>query len=338
MSELRYLSGFGNEFATEAIAGRAARGPELAAAAAARALCRAVLRHRLHRAPRARTAAPGSIASGPRPRTGPIAASATACCRCGAVRRSRGAAQPPALGPAAAARGADRLRRRPRHAWPATATPQRGAASASIVYCANRSMVDRVLLRCRRRAADRAAGRPHRCSPPSWARSMSRPARSPSSRAACSFRVELLGRHGARLCRARITAPLLRLPELGPDRRQRPRQSARFPGARRVRSRIATRPTEVVQKFQGSLWATELDHSPLDVVAWHGNYAPYKYDLARFKTHQHGQLRPSRSVDLHRPDLAVAITPARPMSISSSSRRAGWWPSTRSGRPGSTAT
>lgn len=41
-------------------------------------------------------------------------------------------------------------------------------------------------------------------------------------------------------------------------------------------------PTEVVQKFMGSLWATTLDHSPLDVVAWHGNLAPYKYDLARF--------------------------------------------------------
>lgn len=42
------------------------------------------------------------------------------------------------------------------------------------------------------------------------------------------------------------------------------------------------RPTQVVQKFMGKLWTTELDHSPLDVVAWHGNYAPYKYDLARF--------------------------------------------------------
>ena len=39
-----------------------------------------------------------------------------------------------------------------------------------------------------------------------------------------------------------------------------------------------------MQKFQGGLWATTLDHSPLDVVAWHGNYAPYKYDLARFNT------------------------------------------------------
>ena len=44
------------------------------------------------------------------------------------------------------------------------------------------------------------------------------------------------------------------------------------------------RPVEVVQKFQGNLWSTLLDHSPLDVVAWHGNYAPYKYDLARFNT------------------------------------------------------
>jgi homogentisate 1,2-dioxygenase len=39
---------------------------------------------------------------------------------------------------------------------------------------------------------------------------------------------------------------------------------------------------ELVQKFLGSLWTTTLDHSPLDVVAWHGNLAPWKYDLARF--------------------------------------------------------
>jgi homogentisate 1,2-dioxygenase len=41
---------------------------------------------------------------------------------------------------------------------------------------------------------------------------------------------------------------------------------------------------ELVAKFQGSLWAAQIDHSPLDVVAWHGNYAPYKYDLTRFNT------------------------------------------------------
>jgi homogentisate 1,2-dioxygenase len=41
-------------------------------------------------------------------------------------------------------------------------------------------------------------------------------------------------------------------------------------------------PTEVIQKSLGSLWTTTLDHSPLDVVAWHGNLAPYRYDLSRF--------------------------------------------------------
>ena len=39
---------------------------------------------------------------------------------------------------------------------------------------------------------------------------------------------------------------------------------------------------ELVCKFAGQLWSSRIDHSPLDVVAWHGNYAPYKYDLSRF--------------------------------------------------------
>src|SRR5690606_38941464 len=41
---------------------------------------------------------------------------------------------------------------------------------------------------------------------------------------------------------------------------------------------------ELVAKFQGHLWRADIDHSPLDVVAWHGNYAPCKYDLRRFNT------------------------------------------------------
>ena len=41
-------------------------------------------------------------------------------------------------------------------------------------------------------------------------------------------------------------------------------------------------PCELICKTQGRLFKTELDHSPLDVVAWHGNYVPYKYDLRRF--------------------------------------------------------
>lgn len=40
----------------------------------------------------------------------------------------------------------------------------------------------------------------------------------------------------------------------------------------------------LVAKFCGNLWAARIGHSPLDVVAWHGNYAPYKYDLRHFNT------------------------------------------------------
>ena len=41
---------------------------------------------------------------------------------------------------------------------------------------------------------------------------------------------------------------------------------------------------EQTAKFGGNLWKTEINHSPLNVVGWHGNYAPYKYDLRRFNT------------------------------------------------------
>ncbi|OWQ63803.1 homogentisate 1,2-dioxygenase [Stenotrophomonas maltophilia] len=41
---------------------------------------------------------------------------------------------------------------------------------------------------------------------------------------------------------------------------------------------------ELIAKFEGRLWRAPIDHSPLDVVAWHGNYAPYRYDLRRFNT------------------------------------------------------
>jgi len=37
-------------------------------------------------------------------------------------------------------------------------------------------------------------------------------------------------------------------------------------------------------KFMGSLWQAHIDHSPLDVVAWHGNVYPYKYNLKNFNT------------------------------------------------------
>ena len=73
----------------------------------------------------------------------------------------------------------------------------------------------------------------------------------------------------------------LRLPELGPI------GSNGLANPRDFETPVAwfedrDEPTEVVQKFLGSLWTTKLAHSPLDVVAWHGNYAACRYDLANF--------------------------------------------------------
>ena len=41
---------------------------------------------------------------------------------------------------------------------------------------------------------------------------------------------------------------------------------------------------ELIAKFQGHLWRAAIGHSPLDVVAWHGSHVPYKYDLRLFNT------------------------------------------------------
>ena len=73
----------------------------------------------------------------------------------------------------------------------------------------------------------------------------------------------------------------LRLPELGPigaNGLANPRDFLAPTAAYEDRDA----PTEVIAKFAGHLWSAQFDHSPLDVVAWHGNYYPYKYDLARF--------------------------------------------------------
>ncbi|WP_104493788.1 homogentisate 1,2-dioxygenase [Paracoccus denitrificans] len=40
--------------------------------------------------------------------------------------------------------------------------------------------------------------------------------------------------------------------------------------------------SRVVIKWCGRFHETWIDHSPLDVVAWHGNYCPYKYDLRTY--------------------------------------------------------
>ena len=41
-------------------------------------------------------------------------------------------------------------------------------------------------------------------------------------------------------------------------------------------------PSTVTVKWAGRFHETQIDHSPLDIVAWHGNYAPVKYDLKTY--------------------------------------------------------
>ena len=148
------------------------------------------------------------------------------------------------------------------------------------IYAANRSMTDRyfynadgemLIVPQQGRAALRHRAR---------RRSKLRPARSRSCRAACASRSSCrTGRRAA--TSARTTAQMLRLPELGPlgaNGLANPRDFLAPVAAFEDKEA----PCTLVAKFQGNLWAAEMKHSPLNVVAWHGNFAPYKYDLAQF--------------------------------------------------------
>ena len=94
------------------------------------------------------------------------------------------------------------------------------------------------------------------------------------------FRVELLDAQARGFVCENFGAAL-RLPELGPigsNGLANPRDF--LTPVARYEDREGD--FELVAKFDGRLWSAALDHSPLDVVAWHGNCAPYKYDLRRF--------------------------------------------------------
>ena len=116
------------------------------------------------------------------------------------------------------------------------------------------------------------------------------------------FRVELLDAD-ARGYVCENPKALLRLPDLGPigsNGLANPRDFL-TPVAR---YEDVEGDFELVAKFSGALWSARIDHSPLDVVAWHGNYAPYKYDLRRFNaigsiSHDHPD--PSIFLVLHSP-------------------------------------
>ncbi|MBC2776801.1 homogentisate 1,2-dioxygenase [Parasphingopyxis marina] len=96
------------------------------------------------------------------------------------------------------------------------------------------------------------------------------------------FRVELTDGEARGYVCENYGAPF-RLPDLGPI------GSNGLANSRDFLTPVAAfedrdEPCELVQKFGGALWTTTLGHSPFDVVGWHGNNAPYTYDLARFNT------------------------------------------------------
>lgn len=64
----------------------------------------------------------------------------------------------------------------------------------------------------------------------------------------------------------------------------------------------STGPWTVVSKQSGKYYATHQKHTPFDVVAWHGNYVPYKYDLTKFVYHN------TVSVDHSDPSINTVLT------------------------------
>lgn len=63
----------------------------------------------------------------------------------------------------------------------------------------------------------------------------------------------------------------------------------------------------LIAKFQGHLWEAPINHSPLNVVAWHGNYVPYKYDLTKFNT--------MNTVSFDHPDPSIFTVLTAPSAI-----------------------
>ena len=95
-------------------------------------------------------------------------------------------------------------------------------------------------------------------------------------------RVELLDASARGYVCENFGAPL-RLPELGPIGANGLAQARDFLAPVAHYEDLEGR-FELWTKFAGRLYRAEIGHSPLDVVAWHGNHLPYKYDLRRFNT------------------------------------------------------
>lgn len=96
------------------------------------------------------------------------------------------------------------------------------------------------------------------------------------------FQVNLLGATARGYMAENFGAPL-RLPNLGPI------GANGLANARDFQAPVASFEDSegdfcLVTKFQGKFWQADIGHCPLDVVGWHGNYVPYRYDLRNFCT------------------------------------------------------
>jgi homogentisate 1,2-dioxygenase len=96
------------------------------------------------------------------------------------------------------------------------------------------------------------------------------------------FKVEVVGQEAKGYLCENGGQPLT-LPSLGPigaNGLANPRHFE-YPTASYEKNAVIS---TILCKNQQQLWSTQCDHSPLNVVAWHGNYAPYRYDLSLFNT------------------------------------------------------
>jgi homogentisate 1,2-dioxygenase len=95
-----------------------------------------------------------------------------------------------------------------------------------------------------------------------------------------AFKVELQGPSRGYVCE-NYGAPF-RLPELGPIGSNGLANARDFLAPVAAYEPEQVQAYEIVRKFGGRLWHTTQPRTPFDVVAWHGNLAPLKYDTAHF--------------------------------------------------------
>ncbi|MGX9566184.1 homogentisate 1,2-dioxygenase [Pseudomonas sp. CFBP 5748] len=118
------------------------------------------------------------------------------------------------------------------------------------------------------------------------------------------FRVELLDSCARGYVAENHGAPL-RIPDLGPIGSNGLANPRDFLTPVAAYEQVG--PVPLVQKFSGELWGCISEHSPLDVVAWHGNNVPYKYDLRRFNT--------LGTVSFDHPDPSIFTVLTSPTSV-----------------------